>query len=793
MKKLLMLPAGPRSKWVVLAIWLVAIFAVSGAQLPTKFEDIQKNDSASFLPGDAESTKALEKTEELQGAENVTIVAVYRRDGGLTAADRARIAEDRERLNALRLPATKPFAEPELSRDGTSALLLADIATDGEADTILDPVEDVREEISTEGSGGSGLQVKVTGSAGFSADAIKVFENINGTLLLAAVTLVFILLALIYRSPLFLWIPLVTVGFAEVMARSFGWAAGELLGVTVNGQSASIMSILVLGAGTDYALLLVARYREELRRHQDKHRALAEALSASGPAITASALTVVLALICLAVAEVNGTAGLGPLGAIGVLTAMVAMLTLLPALLGVFGRRAFWPFVPYGPDGADAPDATPKPSRVPAVLGFAVAMLLNIGVLVAVLAALGVPAPAALGAVAVVAVALRVFGGPFRARFRSTEHRFSDEAAPVDATHGRWRRWGEWIARRPRRVWIVTTLLLGVMALGLLSYSNGLTQGNSFRGEVESVQGQELLSKAFPSGQNAPTDVIVPDAAQVPAVTAALEDVDGVANVRKVTAGPPGTYLQVALDPDPYSTEAFDLIPVLRDTVKEAGGEEVLVGGTTAIERDLRAASVRDNRLIIPLVLLVVFIVLIVLLRALAAPLILMVTVVLSFAAALGVSYVAFDLLFDFPGSDPSLPLFAFVFLVALGIDYNIFLMARVREETQRYGTRQGMLRGLAVTGGVITSAGIVLAGTFAVLAVLPLIPLTQIGFAVAFGVLLDTFVVRSTLVPALVFDIGRKVWWPSRLAREGDADGFTPEAEARDGGQGEAEPAPAT
>ncbi|MCU0257544.1 MAG: MMPL family transporter [Solirubrobacteraceae bacterium] len=792
MKKLLMLPAGPRSKWVVLAIWIAAIFAVSGAQLPTKFEDIQKNDSASFLPGDAESTKALAKTEELQGAENVTIVAVYRREGGLTGADKAQIAEDRERLNALNLPATKPFGEPELSRDGSSALLLADIATDGEADTILDPVEDVREEISTDGSGGSGLQVKVTGSAGFSADAIKVFENINGTLLLAAVALVFLLLALIYRSPLFLWIPLITVGFAEIMARSFGWAAGELLGVTVNGQSASIMSILVLGAGTDYALLLVARYREELRRHQDKHRALAESLTASGPAITASALTVVLALICLAVAEVNGTAGLGPLGAIGVLTAMVAMLTLLPALLGIFGRRAFWPFVPYGPDGADAPDATPKPSRVPATVGFVLAMLLNVGVLVGVLAALGVPAPATLAVIAVAAILLRVFGGPFKARFAQAEHRFSDEAKQVDATHGRWRAWGEWIARRPRRVWIVTTLILGVMSLGLLSYSNGLTQGNSFRGEVESVQGQELLSKGFPSGQNAPTDVIVPDAAKVAAVTAALEGTDGVANVREVTEGPPGTYLQVALEPDPYSTEAFDLIPVLRDAVKEAGGEDVLVGGTTAIERDLRAASVRDNRVIIPLVLLVVFIVLILLLRALAAPLILMATVVLSFAAALGVSYVAFDLLFDFPGSDPSLPLFAFVFLVALGIDYNIFLMARVREETARYGTRQGMLRGLAVTGGVITSAGIVLAGTFAVLAVLPLVPLTQIGFAVAFGVLLDTFVVRSTLVPALVFDIGRKVWWPSRLAHEGDPGGLVPEDEPRDEQPAPPAPAPA-
>ncbi len=766
MKKLLTLPSGPRAKWVVVAFWLLTVFAFSAASLPSKFEEIQENDSASFLPADAESTKALEATKEIQGAENVTIVAVYRRDGGLTAADKRQIAEDREELNALRLESTQPFAPPRVSPDGTSALLLADIATDGESDTILDPVEEVRKRISDPGGG---LEVKVTGSAGFSADAIKVFENINGTLLIAAVALVFLLLAGIYRSPLFLWIPLITVGFAELVSRGLGWMASELGGVTVNGQSSSIMSILVLGAGTDYALLIVARYREELRQEQDKHTALANALSGSGPAVVASALTVVLALLCLTVAEVNGTAGLGPLGALGVLTAMIAMLTLLPALLAIFGRRAFWPFVPYGPDGPEAPDATPAPSHVPARLGFAVAMLFNVGILVGVLAVVGVPAPLTLGVVVVAAIVLRIAGGPFTARFRSTEHRFSDRAQKIDATHGRWRQWGDWIARRPRRVWVITTLLLCVMTLGLLNYSTGLTQGNSFRGDVESVQGQELLSKSFPSGDNAPTDIVVPTGGDVAAVERAVEDVPGVADVRVVKTGDPGTYLQASLELDPYSTEAYDVIPAIRSAAREAGGEGVLVGGTTAIERDLRAASVRDNKVIIPLVLIVVFLVLMVLLRAIAASVLLMTTVVLSFAAALGVSYVVFDVLFGFPGSDPSLPLFAFVFLVALGIDYNIFLMARVREEAQKHGTREGMLRGLAVTGGVITSAGIVLAGTFAVLAVLPLVFLTELGFAIAFGVLLDTFVVRSTLVPALVLDIGSRVWWPSKLAREED------------------------
>jgi RND superfamily putative drug exporter len=543
----------------------------------------------------------------------------------------------------------------------------------------------------------------VTGSAGFSADAIKIFEGINGTLLFAAIGLVFFLLAIIYRSPIFLWIPLFTVIVAELASRSIGYLLAEA-GVTINGQSSSIMSILVLGAGTDYALLLVARYREELRQHDDKNVAAANAVSAAGPAIIASGVTVMLALFCLTLAEVNGTAGLGPLGALGVGVAMIAMLTLLPALLAITGRRAFWPFIP----------------------------------------------------------------------------RVGDEGA--DAEHGRWRRWGEWIQKRPRAVWIVTALLLVVMSFGLLNFSTGLTQGNSYRGDVESVQGQEMLATSFPAGENAPTDVVVPDKTKAKAVASAVAAVPGVASVRAAGAGPPGVQLAATLTYSPYATEAYDVIPKIRTAAKEAGGANVLVGGPTAIETDLRAASTRDTKLIIPIVLIVVFLVLIVLLRAFTAPVLLMLTVILSFAAALGVSAVVYDIVFGFPGSDPGLPLFAFVFLVALGIDYNIFLMARVREETLKYGTERGMIRGLAVTGGVITSAGIVLAGTFAILGTLPLIFLTELGFAIAFGVLLDTFVVRSTLVPALVLDIGKKVWWPSRMAHEGEPGEHMPEPEAEPG-----------
>ena len=696
MKRILAIPAGRRAKWVVVAVWVGLLVVFSALQFPTKFEEVQKNDSASFLPSSAESTKALAAVKTIQGEETVSIVTVYRRPSGLTAADRARIEQNREQLNALKLANTTPFARPIPSENGQAALLVANITTNGEAETILDPVDKVREVVNDPGGG---LEAKVTGSAGFSADAIKIFEGINGTLLFAAVLLVFFLLAVIYRSPIFLWIPLFTVIFAEFASRSIGYLLTEV-GVTINGQSSSIMSILVLGAGTDYALLLVARYREELRQHDDKHLAAANAASAAGPAIIASGVTVMLALFCLTLAEVNGTAGLGPLGALGVGVAMIAMLTLLPALLAITGRRAFWPFIPrVGDDGADA-------------------------------------------------------------------------------AHGKWRRWGEWIGKRPRAIWIITALLLVVMSLGLLNFSTGLTQGNSFRGEVESVQGQELLATSFPAGENAPTDIVVPDKSKAKAVAAAVAAVPGVVRVAPAGVGPPGVQLAATLKYSPYATESYAVIPNIRTAAKKAGGQDVLVGGPTAIERDLREASTRDTKLIIPIVLLVVLLVLIVLLRAFTAPVLLILTVILSFAASLGVSAIVYDLVFGFPGSDPGLPLFTFVFLVALGIDYNIFLMARVREESLKYGTERGMIRGLAVTGGVITSAGIVLAGTFAILGTLPLIFLTELGFAIAFGVLVDTFIVRSTLVPALVLDIGKKIWWPSKLAHEGEPGEHVPEAE---------------
>ena len=507
-------------------------------------------------------------------------------------------------------------------------------------------------------------------------------------IVLGAILVVFVLLILIYRSPFLLWLPLVAVGFAEIGARAVGYGLTEL-GVTVNGQSSSILSVLVLGAGTDYALLLIARYREELRHRESRSESMRYALRGAGPAIVASGLTVIAALLCLSLAELNSTASMGPIGAIGIFMAMLSMLSLLPAMLVIAPRFVFWPKVPrVGTGGADA-------------------------------------------------------------------------------EHGPWRRLGDRIAKRPRPVWITAVLILLVMCLGLFSYNDGLTSANGYVNEVEAVRGEEAIAKSFPGGSNVPTEIVVGDPAKVGSVTRAVDRVDGVASVRTVYRGEGGAVLNAVLVDEPYSKPAFNLIPEIRKAAHRAGGASTLVGGGTAVEHDIREANRHDVKLIVPIVLLVVFLILIALLRALAAPLMLIATVVLSFFAALGIGFVVSDQVFDFPGIDPSLPLYVFVFLVALGIDYNIFLMARVREETAAHGTREGMLRGLAVTGGVITSAGIVLAGTFSVLAVLPLVFLAEMGFTVAFGVLLDTFLVRSVLVPALTLDIGSRIWWPSALARE--------------------------
>jgi RND superfamily putative drug exporter len=813
-------PAGPTAKWVVFTIWVVGILIAAGpANLPAKFTDAEDNESTSFLPGDAESTEALEASEELQGGELAPAVIVYRRESGLTPADRQKIVEDVRRMTERRFPGVvpdgetaaaggqegggqqapgggapeggagqpvgcggpttpipgqppdyAPFVGPLCSEDGRAAIVTAYLLGEGDADRILDPIEFWRDTVSDPGGG---LEVKITGGAGYAADAIEVFESINGTLLLAAVSLVIVLLILIYRSPIFLFIPLAAIIFAEVLARSIGYGLSEL-GVTINGQSSAIMSIMVLGAGTDYALLIVARYREELHHTLDRHEAAKAATASAGPAVFASAATVIAALLCLSIAKVNGTSGMGPIVAMGVACAALSMLTLLPALLTIFGRRAFWPFVPHTPSWslADEEPTTGIGRRI--VNGSSVGALLPVvGAALVVLVLLPIVLLNALLRLLLGLLGARVpslIVGPLDRRiFKPYEVRRTKHEHLADETHGFWKRVGDRVAQGPRRVAIGSVAVLLVFCAGLGFFSTDLTTNDSYRTEVESVEGQELLSQSYPSGQTAPTDVIVRDPSDVPAATRALENAPGVESVTPpVAEGEEGVLLQATLEPPPYSTEAFDLIEPIRERLQEAV-PDALVGGASAVEFDVREAAAWDSAVIPPIVLVVVFVILMLLLRAVVAPLILIGTVILSFLAALGVGYFAFDVIFDFPGSDPSLPLFAFVFLVALGVDYNIFLVARAREETIKHGTRDGILRALAVTGGVITSAGIVLAGTFSVLAVLPLVFLTEIGFVVAFGVLLDTFLVRSVLVPALVLETGPKVWWPSALAKRGE------------------------
>jgi putative drug exporter of the RND superfamily len=802
--------AGRRAKWIVFAIWFVAIFiAAGGANLPGKFEDAESNEATSYLPGDAESTHALDATEALQKGEIAPAVIIFRNESGLTAADRRTIEEDVGKMTEKRFPGVvadgataaaggesqgskpgssavpeglppgcgtptstapgqpagyAPFVGPICSPDGKAAIVTAYIKANGEGERIVDPVKDWRDKISDKGGD---LEVKVTGGAGFSADAIEVFEGINGTLLLAAVSLVIFLLIVIYRSPMFFLIPLIAVIFAELLSRSVGYGLTEL-GVTVNGQSSSIMSVLVLGAGTDYALLLVSRYREELHHTVDKHEAMRTALASAGPAIFASAATVVAALLCLMLAKVNGTAGLGPIAAMGIACAALSMLTLLPALLTIFGRRAFWPFVPHTPETAPGPDQVSEKARRGFLEGSGLAALAKV-----VLASLVVLV--LLPLVLLNWLLRRITAGHFpslivgpldRRVFTPYEVRRHQKEHAADATHGFWSRLGDRIAVSPRRVAVGSTAVLLILCGGLAFFSTELTSEDSYRTEVESVEGQHLLDKSFPSGATALTDVVVPDSADVPAVREAVANVDGVDAVsRPVAAGQPGVLVQAILEPNPYSTEAFDLVNPIRDAAHKVS-PGTLVGGPTAVEFDVRDAAGWDSKVIPPIILLVVLLILIGLLRAVVAPLILIGTVILSFLAALGVGYFVIEFIFDFPGSDPSLPLFAFVFLVALGVDYNIFLIARAREETIRHGSQQGILRALAVTGAVITSAGIVLAGTFSVLAVLPLTFLTELGFVVAFGVLLDTFLVRSVLVPALALGVGDNFWWPSALSR---------------------------
>ncbi|MDL2080273.1 MMPL family transporter [Streptomyces sp. GXMU-J15] len=684
---------GRRAKWVVLVFWLIVLFIA--APFAQKLTDAQDNDAASWLPGSAESTQVLEISENFR-PEQIPAIVVYAREGGLTAEDRAAIEEDVRELKQLTAYGIRgdETRGPTYDRetDPRAAQVYVPITMDEQGWERISPaVEDIRDIV---GEGGGGLAVHITGPGGTSADFAEAFEGIDSTLLFAAMAVVIVMLLITYRSPTLLLVPLISVITALFTAQALVYLLAEHAGLTVNGQSAGILLVLVFGAGTDYALLLVARYREELRAHEDRHEAMARALHRAGPAVIASGATVVLSMLVLMAAEMNSTSGLGPVAAIGVAIGVVAMMTLFPALLVIFGRWIFWPVIPH----------------------------------------LGAPNP---------------------------------------HESGIWARMGRRIAVRPRMVWGVTAVVLAICSLGLIQLrAEGISNADAFTGTPDSITGQEVSERYFPAGSGDPL-VIISNQAQAEEVGRVVSETRGV--VPESLGLPPGTkpafegkVLFEATMTDPADSEAAkQTVERVRDAVHAVPDADAQVGGGTAALLDMDEATTHDNILIIPLVLVVVLLILCVLLRALIAPLLLIGTVILSFAAALGISALAFRYIFDYAGESTDFPLFVFVFLVALGIDYNIFLTTRIREEAAHQGTRPGVVTGLAATGAVITSAGLVLAGTFAALGTLPMVAFAEIGFAVALGVLLDTFIVRSVLVTALFLDVGPKVWWPHRLARE--------------------------
>ncbi|MFJ4084435.1 MMPL family transporter [Streptomyces iakyrus] len=687
------LVCGRRAKWLVLALWVVVLLVT--APLAMKLTDAQDNDAASWLPGSAESTQVLEISKDFR-PEQIPAVVIYARDSGLTAQDRAEIAGDVRQLKQLsdhgilggetRGPVFDRRVDPR------AAQVYVPIMMDEKGWERISPAVDSIRDVT--GEGGGGLAVHVTGPGGTSADFAKAFEGIDSTLLFAAMAVVIVMLLITYRSPTLLLVPLVAVICALFAAQAVIYLLAEHAGLTVNGQSAGILTVLVFGAGTDYALLLVARYREELRRHDDRHEAMALALHRAGPAVLASGATVVLSMLVLLGAEMNSTSSLGPVAAIGVAVALLAMMSLFPALLVIFGRWIFWPVIPH----------------------------------------LGTPDP--------------------------TER-------------GVWARMGSRIAHRPRMTWAVTALALAICSLGLIQLrAEGISNADAFTGKPDSITGQEVSARYFPAGSGDPL-VVVSNQAQAVQVGRAVAGTEGV--VPQSLGLPPGTkpafegkvLFEATMTAPADSEAAKQTVERVRDAVHAVPDADAKVGGGTAALLDMDRATTHDNVLIIPLVLVVVLLILCVLLRALIAPLLLIGTVILSFTAALGISALAFRYVFDYAGEATDFPLFVFVFLVALGIDYNIFLTTRIREEAARQGTRPGVVTGLAATGAVITSAGLVLAGTFAALGTLPMVAFAEIGFAVALGVLIDTFIVRSVLVTSLFLDVGPKVWWPHRLARE--------------------------
>jgi RND superfamily putative drug exporter len=783
-----------------LTLVLLAWAGISGVGGPLigRLSQVQQNDNSNFLPKGAESARLAVLSARFASSTALPYFVVVERTSGLTAADRAGAAALAARVPDLQLTVNPAQAGGRTftvgqylapgaiagvpSQDGQALLLPVQLDTRKASGTLPDGTSVLLKVAQALRAASSDLKatragVYVTGPGGLLADLVTAFGGIDGKLLLVSLVAVFVILLLVYRSPLLPLAALLTAAFGLSLAALVIYPLADRHTITLDGQSQGILSILVIGAATDYALLLVSRYREELHDHASKYVAMRRAWRAAVEPIVASAATVILGLLCLLLSSLGSTRGLGPVGAFGIAGALLSALTLLPVLL-------LWPIVLLTGVLAGIAFALGSVLVGPTLGGpLALAVVVAVGVLGVlrrrVLSAVGVPSGQALSRDGAA-------GLPWFARAASGRWLFWPRTPRIDHVHsadalggnGIWGRIAGLVGRRPRVVWVSTLLvLLAAAAFAPTFAAQGVSTSQTFRTEVESVTGQDVLVKHFPGGSGNPAVLVVQEAdvAQtlsvargVPGVSAAtVAAVPGTAS-----ATSPGTpkvvdgmvQVEVTLGSAADSPAAEATVERLRTAV-DVVGSDVLVGGTTATDLDVRDASRRDLVVVIPAILVVILMVLMLLLRAVVAPLLLVAANVLSFGATIGVSALVFGHVLDFPGGSPSIPLYGFVFLVALGIDYSIFLMTRVREEAVHRGPRQGVLVGLAVTGGVITSAGVVLAATFGALSTIPILFLQQIAFIVAFGVLLDTLVVRSLLVPAISVDLGRRVWWPSRLS----------------------------
>lgn len=662
--------------WLVLGLW-IAVLALA-SPFAAKLADVQKDRAVDYLPASADSTQVAKIQDRLPGGEATQMVVVYHRDSGLTAADKATAAEQIDRIAGAHRLTAEPQGVP--SQDGTTLMYpvaSTEPGTDEKARDAL--VNDVRDIAESQG----GLSVDVGGAGALQTDAAEVYNSLGGPLLYTTAAVVALLLILIYRSPVLWLVPLAVAGIADYLSMAVAYGLNQWFGTSVTGASSGIMTILVFGAGTDYALLLVSRYREELRRIERPYDAMVAALKGCGPAVLASSGTVAAGLLCLLAADLNSSRGMGPMGTVGILCALVAMLTLLPAVLVLLGRRVFWPLVPrYG--------STPKARR-------------------SLFAAMGSSAE-----------------------------------------------------RRPLAVLASGAVLLGALALGAFNLPGALKQEDSFTTKPDAVAAMETLGKAYPERGTQPITVLAPTD-RADAVLGEVRDMKGVSGAERGRSGDGWTEISVIATSAPQSAGETATIGELRDRLDGS-----LVGGPSAQQIDLEDTNSRDRMIVVPLVLVSVLLILIALLRSVVAPLILVAAVVAVWGAALGIGGLVFGPVFGFEGTDPGLGLLSFVFLVALGVDYGIFLMHRMREESLK-GTEPAAaaLTALRTTGGVIASAGLVLAATFAVLTNMPLVALVELGFVIAVGVLLDTFLVRTYLVTSASVALRRRVWWPGALSKE--------------------------